>query len=169
MGLLHRFGNKVKAFGKFVLGHKAKIGAVAGGLAMLGSKAQAVGEKASGLADKAVEVQKDVREAEAVKDNVTAIVKSDASKLQKAKAVKAEVKEAKQYRETRVKAKADGRAVPDARPVYQQQAKVAGDTQRMLRNQVSMAGKGKCYQDAEKRKKKKARQKAKRACDAKFG
>ena len=83
--------------------------------------------------------------------------------------MKTEVKEAKQYRETRVKAKAEGRAVPDARPVYQQKAKVAGDTQRMLRNQVSMVGKGKCYQDAEKRKSKKARQKAKRACDAKFG
>ena len=64
MGLLHRLGNKVKAIGKFVLGHKAKIGAVVGGLAMLGSKAQAVGEKASGLADKAVEVQKDVQEAQ---------------------------------------------------------------------------------------------------------
>ena len=49
MGLLHRLGNKVKAFGKFVLGHKAKIGAVAGGLAVLGSKAQAVSEKSSGL------------------------------------------------------------------------------------------------------------------------
>ena len=58
--------------------------------------------------------------------------------FQKAKAVKSELKEAKQYRETRAKAKADGRAVPDARPVYQQKAKVSADTQRMLRNQVSM-------------------------------
>ena len=104
-----------------------------------------------------------------MKDNVTKIAKSDARKLQKAKAVKSELKEAKQYRETRVKAKADGRAVPDARPVYQQKAKVSTDTQRMLRNQVSMVGKGKCYQEAEKLKKKKARQKAKRSCDAKFG
>ena len=32
MGLLHRLGNKVRAFGKGVLGHKKKLGVLAGGV-----------------------------------------------------------------------------------------------------------------------------------------
>ena len=143
MGIIHRLGVKVKAGAKHVWGNKVKIASAIGGAVALGKKLTEHKDAIHSIHSDVVEAQHSAQEVKKHTQDVTG-VRSAASS---AKAVKTEISEAKEYRDTRRDAAKQGVQM-DPRPVHQAKAKASADTQAQHIDDARDVAKARCMAKA---------------------
>ena len=143
MGIIHRLGVKVKAGAKHVWGNKVKIASAIGGAVALGKKLTEHKDAIHSMHSDVVEAQHSAQEVKKHTQDVTG-VRSAASS---AKAVKTEISEAKEYRDTRRDAAKQGVQM-DPRPVHQAKAKASADTQSRHIDDARDVAKARCMAKA---------------------
>jgi len=114
MGVIHRLGVKVRAGAKHVWGNKVKIATAIGGAVALGKKLTDHKDAIHSLHSDVVEAQHTAQEVKKHTEDVSGV----RSAVGTAKAVKTEISEAKEYRDTRRDAIKQGIQM-DPRPVHQ--------------------------------------------------
>ena len=143
MGVIHRLGVKVRAGARHVWGNKVKIASAIGGAVALGKKLTDHKDAIHSLHSDVVEAQHTAQEVKKRTEDVSG-VRSAASS---AKAVKTEISEAKEYRDTRRDAAKQGIQM-DPRPVHQAKAKASADTQAQHIDDARDVAKARCMAKA---------------------
>ena len=143
MGVIHRLGVKVRAGAKHVWGNKVKIATAIGGAVALGKKLTDHKDAIHSLHSDVVEAQHTAQTVQAHTQDVSG-VRSAASS---AKAVKTEISEAKEYRDTRRDAAKQGIQM-DPRPVHQAKAKASAKTQSEHIDDARDVAKARCMAKA---------------------